>query len=101
MFSGIQEILLIGLIILGILILPRMIKPQPPPPKPVPGRTARRLTWRLRLGVVLSILWPSCWALYSRPWQPGQGAVFAVLGIGPVVVGWSIKWILAGMKNKR
>jgi hypothetical protein len=100
MFSGFQEILLIGLIIVGIIILPRMIKPQPPPPKMAPFRPGPRLSWTFRLAVVLSILWPVCWALYLKPWQR-DGVSFAVVGIGPVVVGWSIKWVLAGMKNKR
>ena len=101
MFSGVQEILLIGLIILGILILPRMIKPQPPPPKITPGRTASRLSGSFRLAIVVSILWPVCWSLYFEPWQQKNWNVFVLVGMGPVFVGWCIKWILAGMTNKR
>jgi hypothetical protein len=101
MFSGFQEILLIGLIIMGILILPRMVKPQPPPPKTSVCRAAPRLTWTFRLAFVLTILWPACWALYFAPWRAPHRVSFAVIGIGPVVVGWCLKWILAGMKNKR
>lgn len=100
MFSGFQEILLIMVIIAGIVILPRMIKPQPPPPTRTSHRSAPRLTRTLRLAVVLSILWPGCWALYCKPWQQ-EGVFFAVVGLGPVVIGWSIKWVLAGMRNKR
>ena len=99
MFSGFQEILLIGLIIVGIFILPRMIKPQPPPKKMTLRRPRPRLTRSLRLAVVISILWPVCWALTIKPWQQ-NGVLFAVVGLGPVVIGWSVKWILAGMKNK-
>lgn len=99
MFSGIQEILLIVLIILGIFLIPRMLKPRPDPPK-VFQRPGLRLSWTLRLAIVLSILWPAAWAFYLRPWQQDLAA-FVALGVGPVAVGWSLKWVLAGMKNKR
>jgi hypothetical protein len=100
MFSGIQEILVIVLIFLGIFLVPRMVKPRPAPQKVVLHRLALSLSWPLRLALVLSILWPLACALYFRPWQ--QDAIrFTTLGIGPVVVGWSLRWILAGMKNKR
>jgi predicted Na+-dependent transporter len=100
MFSGIQEILVIVLIVLGIFLVPRMVKPRPAPPKRVPRRSALKLSWPLRLGIVVSVLWPVACALYFRPWQ--QDVIrFTTLGIGPVVVGWSLKWVLAGMKNKR
>lgn len=100
MFSGIQEILLIALIVLGILIVPRMIKPRPNAPKIVRHRPVRKLSWGLRLAVVLSILWPAMCALYLRPWQQDMIA-FAVMGIGPVAIGWSLKWVLAGIKHRR
>jgi hypothetical protein len=100
MFSGIQEILLIMLIILGIIIIPRMMKPRPDPPKIVFQRSSLRLSWTLRLAIVLSILWPAAWAFYFRPWKQDLSS-FVALGLGPVVIGWSLKWVLAGMKNKR
>jgi hypothetical protein len=100
MFSGMQEILVIVLIFLGIFLLPRMVRPRPASRKVVLVRPALTLSWPLRLALVLSILWPVACALYFRPWQ--QNAIrFTTLGIGPVAVGWSLKWILAGMKNKR
>lgn len=102
MFSGFQEILLIGLIIVGILVLPRMIKPQQAPPQIASYRPTSRLTWTFRLAIVLSILWPAGWTLYFKPWHQQSSVVPLILvGIGPVVVGWCIKWVLAGMKNKR
>lgn len=101
MFSGVQEIILIGLIIAGIIILPRMIKPQSPSPKIAPARPGSRLSGMLRLAIVVSILWPVSWALYLKPWQQPVPIVFVVVGIGPVVVGWCARWILAGMKSKR
>ena len=100
MFSGIQETLLIVLIVLGIFLIPRMVKPRPAPPKIVSHDPALKLAWTLRLAIVLSILWPVTCALYFRPWQQDLTA-FVALGLGPVGVGWSLKWVLAGMKNKR
>jgi hypothetical protein len=100
MFSGIQELLLIVLIVLGIFLIPRMMKPLPAPRKAMLRRPVPRFTRALRLAIILSLLWPAVCALYFKPWQ--QNAIpFVALGIGPVVVGWSFKWVLAGMKNKR
>jgi hypothetical protein len=100
MFSGIQEILIIVLIISGIFLVPRMMTPRPAPRKVVMRRGPLKLSWVLRLAVILSTLWPVACALYFRPWQ--QNLIpFAAVGIGPVAVGWSIKWVLAGIKNKR
>ncbi len=99
MFSGIQELLLIVLILLGIFLVPRMLKPLPAPRKPMLRHPVPRFSWSLRLAIILSILWPAAWALYFQPWQR-NGIAFVVLGIGPVAVGWSLKWVIAGMKNK-
>jgi hypothetical protein len=100
MFSGIQEILLIVLIISGIFLVPRMMNPRSSPPKVVLHRPSLSFSWMLRLALILSILWPVACALFFKPWQ--QDIIpFATVGIGPVVIGWSLKWVLAGMKNKR
>ena len=100
MFSGIQEILVIVLVISGIFLIPRMMNPRPAPQKVVLRRPSLTLSWALRLSIIVSILWPLACALYFKPWQ--QNFIpFATVGIGPVVVGWSLKWVLAGMKNKR
>ncbi|BBO66820.1 hypothetical protein DSCA_07500 [Desulfosarcina alkanivorans] len=99
MFSGIQEILLIVLVVLGIFLVPRMIKPRPSPPRVLLRRPGLRFSWTLRLAIVVSVLWPLACAAYFQPWQ--QAAIpFAVIGLGPVVVGWCAHWVLAGMKNK-
>jgi hypothetical protein len=100
MFSGIQEILVIVLIISGVFLVPRMMNPRPAPQKVVLRRAPLRLSWRFRLAIILSVLWPLACALFFKPWH--QGLVpFATLGIGPVVVGWSLRWVLAGMKSRR
>ena len=100
MFSGIQEILLIVLLISVIFLVPRMLKPRPAPQKIVVRRPALALSWTLRLAIVLSILWPVAWALYLKPWQHGV-IPFSVIGIGPVALGWSVNWVVAGMRKKR
>jgi hypothetical protein len=100
MFSGIQEILLILLIISGIFLVPRMMNPRPAPQKVVLSRPGLKLSRTLRLAIILSILWPAACALYFKPWYQ-NGIPFVTVGMGPVVIGWSLKWVLAGMKNKR
>jgi hypothetical protein len=100
MFSGTQEILLIVLIVAGIFVVPRMMKPREPVPTRKMRHPALRLSWTLRLAIVLSILWPIGCGLYFKPWQ-NNATTFAVAGIGPVVVGWSLKWVASGMRNRR
>ena len=100
MFSGIQEILLIVLIVSGIFLVPRMMKPKPASPTVLLRRPTLKFSWALRLAIVLSLLWPLACALYFKPWQHTL-IPFAVIGLGPVVVGWSLHWVVAGMKNKR
>ena len=98
MFSGIQEILLIVLIVSGIFLVPRMMKPRPAPQKIVLRRHALKVSWKLRLAIVMSILWPLACAVYFKPWQ--QTLIpYAVVGIGPVFVGWSVNWVVAGMRK--
>jgi uncharacterized protein YacL len=100
MFSGMQELLLIVLIVLGIFLVPRMIKPMPAPRKAMLRRPVVRLTRAVRLAIISSVLWPAACALYLKPWQQ-SGILFVTLGIGPVALGWSLRWVLAGLKNKR
>ncbi|MFO7716005.1 hypothetical protein [Desulfosarcina sp.] len=99
MFSGIQEILLIVLIVLGIFLVPRMTKP-PPQTKVRLRNPAWKFSRMLRLAIIVSILWPVGCAIYFKPWLH-DATTFVTLGIGPVVLGWSLKWVLAGIKNKR
>ena len=99
MFSGLQEILIIALIVSGIFLVPRMMKPRPPPQKIVLRRPSLKFSWTVRLAIVLSILWPVAWALYFKPWQHAV-IPFTMIGIGPVVLGWSFNWVVAGMRKK-
>jgi len=85
--SGIQEILVLIVIILGIFFLPRIINRGSQSVK-TPLRTSPQisaLSGRLRLAIVLSILWPAVAALYFEPWYRNT-SIFIVCGIGPVIL---------------
>ncbi len=102
MVSGIQEILLILLIVLAIVFLPRMTARRQPPG--ANGRTIRRpapkLSGRLRLAILTSILWLFSAALYLEPWHRGLPA-FLCAGVGPVALFWGTLWIVAGFRKHR
>ncbi len=102
MLSGIQEILVIVVILLAILFIPRMISPRPRPAmKPFrPMRKIRDLGARWRLGIVVSIIWILGTAVYFWAWQ-GTYELFVLLGVGPVIVGWCITWVVAGFRPGR
>lgn len=102
MISGIQEVLLIVVILLAILFIPRMMAPK----RRVAPKTAfqmRRLVnlsvrWRLALAV--TFLWLLGGTLYFRPWQAGSEQ-FLFFGVGPVIIGWCVAWVIAGYLSHR
>ncbi|RTZ99370.1 MAG: hypothetical protein DSY89_08535 [Deltaproteobacteria bacterium] len=96
--SGIQEILIIVLIILGILFIPRMTG-SPAAVQQKATFPRRRLSGFIRLVIVVSVLWPLGFAVYYRLWQ-GHSTAFYVYGLGPVIVGWSLYWVMAGFIKK-
>jgi hypothetical protein len=100
MFSGIQEILLIVLIVLAIFLIPRMTKPRPAPEPIKFRRPDRSFSRPLRLAIVLTILWPMACLLYFQPWRQEALVPFAAVGIGPVVVGWCLRWVLSGIQQR-
>jgi len=102
MLSGIQEILVIVVILLAILFIPRMMAPQRrPATKPFrPMRSIRNLSVRWRMGIVISLLWLLGAAVYCRPWQ-GKLESYLLCGVGPVVIGWCITWVVAGFRPGR
>lgn len=103
MFSGIQEILVLVIIILLIFIAPRILTRQRPssPAAPTVARFPIRVTGRLRLAVVATILWPLIIAAYLRPWHSAHLSAYLFLGLGPVLLGWAIAWVIAGFKKRR
>jgi hypothetical protein len=102
MLSGIQEILVIVVILLAILFIPRMMSPRPRQVrKPFrPMQKIQNLGARWRLAVLLSILWLLGTGVYFRPWR-GSLEVFVIFGVGPVIVGWCIPWVVAGFRSGR
>ena len=99
MVSGLQEILIILIILLGLFFIPRMMNNRKAPPAVVFRRKPSRLSWAYRLAIVLSVLWPLACTAYFRPWQD-DAVSFAVVGLGPVIVGWSVHWVMAGKGKK-
>ena len=103
--SGIQEILVLIIIVLGILILPRILNPDRSEKGPQggdgssrisPGLTA--LSGRMRLAIIVSILWPLAALLYFQPWHRHL-IPFVVFGIGPVALFWGAFWVVAGFRK--
>ena len=102
MFSGVHEILLIVLIILAILILPRLM-PRKRPQASAAARAADQpviVSGRLRLAIVLSIVWLLIARAYFEPWNKDIKA-FIYFGTGPVVVLWAGIWVIAGYKKHK
>ncbi len=101
MTAGLSELLLLVAIILGIFFIPRMTarsKPLPKQLKVIPPSLSS-LTGRQRFAIVVSIFWPVAAALYLAPWQTGW-RTFMLIGLGPVVLIWSLRWVAAGYKNR-
>jgi sterol desaturase/sphingolipid hydroxylase (fatty acid hydroxylase superfamily) len=104
MLSGIQEILVIVVILLAILFIPRMMAPKRPQstrPKPFqPMKRIRNLGVRWRIAIVASLMWLLGAAVYCRPWQrPVE--MYLLLGAGPVILGWCVSWVVAGVRPRR
>jgi len=93
--TGISEILVLLLLITCVLILPRMFKGEPAPSK---KNLQKKLTAKIRLGIVLSIVYPLAAALYFKPWLNNPIPFFSV-GVLPVLLTWGGIWILAGRKK--
>jgi hypothetical protein len=99
--SGLTEILLILLIIVVLFFLPRMVSRSAPAARKAPPRPLiKRLSGRLRLAILASLVWPAAAALWLKPWQ-GNPLLFIALGAAPVIVGWGIYWVLAGFRQYR
>ena len=95
--SGINEILIIAAIVAGIFFVPRML----PTKRPVPvARKTVVLSGKMRLAIAVSLIYPLAVAAYFQPWKKDL-ALFLYVGIGPVALYWLLKWVLAGLKEKR
>ena len=103
MFSGIQEILVLIIIILLIFFIPRVLSRHQPAQSsrpPINRQGGIRLAGRLRFAIVASIAWPLVLAPILRPWQSNNLDLYLYLGIGPVLLGWAIAWVIVGFKKR-
>jgi len=94
--AGISEILVLILLIACIIILPRLFKKEPSLKKSV--KKPWKLSVKIRLGIVFSILYPIAMALYIKPWNDNLIS-FISYGIIPVLLVWAVTWIIAGLKK--
>ena len=95
---GFQETLIVATIVLGILFVPKMM--NRPPVRPVPRRIRPefKISVKMRVALVLSLVYPLLAAAYFQPWQTDP-ILFYYVGIGPVALGWMLFWVLAGLKK--
>lgn len=98
--AGVSEILVLILIITGILILPRLFKPQPVARNTDTSLSdkIKQVSVKIRIAICLSLIYPLAAALYLKPWNSNLN-LFLITGILPVIIIWSILWIIAGTKK--
>jgi len=99
--SGIQEITLIAVLILAILYLPRLVSGKRPVTSDGSNSrfSLRRLSGSVRLALVVSCLWIFIAAVLIKPWNE-QIMMFLYLGIAPVIIAWSVWWVILGFRRK-
>ena len=95
--SGINEILIIAAIVAGIFFVPRML---PAKRQVQVSRKAITLSGKMRLAIAISIVYPLAAAAYFQPWKRDL-VLFLYMGIGPVALYWLMKWVFAGIKERR
>jgi hypothetical protein len=102
MFAGIQEILVLVVIILAIFFVPRILSKQEKSESSssLIARNLSLLSGRMRLAVISSLIWPLSVAGYFEPWEKDIFP-FLIIGIGPVICGWSLRWVLGGFRKNR
>ncbi len=93
--SGFQEILLVAAILIGILFVPRMMSRRIEQGPKQPSLTLSR---NVRLAVVASIIYPAIAAAFLQPWSRDV-VIFLYVGLGPVVLGWLVYWVITGRKK--
>lgn len=92
------EILTIIAIIFGILFLPKIFRPEK---KALNKKklSVNSIPVLARFGIIASLLIPIISAIYFQPWKNGS-TLFILTGIIPLIVGWGLYWMAAGLKNK-
>lgn len=97
---GFNEIAVVALIAFVIFFLPRLkgkrqeIRFVKSTPKSIV------LSGRMRLAILVSILWSVGMALFFQPWKDNL-SLFLCIGMGPVFLGWGVIWVLVGYRKYR
>jgi hypothetical protein len=92
-----QEFLVLIVIALAIFYLPRRLGRKPAPDE---DRRPSPLTGRMRLAILLTVVWIVGAAAVLRPWQ-GDMLPFLALGLGPAAAAWGSAWVWSGYRNYR
>lgn len=104
-----QEILVVAAIAVAIIFIPRLMgrksssetKQQPrPQPRPQPNNRVLtiNLTGRIRLAILITILWIAGCAAFLKPWE-GDKFLFFCITLGPILVFWGGVWVWFGYKK--
>ena len=96
--AGIQEILTIILLIACIIFLPRLFGGN----RSTVGKKNRRMaiSGKLRLAIVLSVVFPLAVAMFFPPWHPETGFIFFPGALILVALCWAGAWIFQGFHKK-
>jgi hypothetical protein len=94
---GYQEILIISAIVVGVIFIPRMMESKKPAPKLI--RAGTSLSGRWRLAIALTIVYPLIATAIMQPWHTNP-TIFGYIGLGPVLLGWLIYWVLQGFRRR-
>jgi hypothetical protein len=94
-----QEILVLIAVALVLFALPRIIGRRP---EPMPIRAVRRppLTGRMRLAILLTVVWILGSMAVLEPWQ-GDVLPFLYAGLAPAAVLWGAAWVWFGYRKYR
>lgn len=95
--TGISEILVLLLLIVCVLILPRLFKGESSKKAPSIIKF-KKLTAKIRFGVILTFAYPVVMALYFKPWDDGL-IPYISFGVIPVFLAWGIVWVMGGKKK--
>mgnify|MGYP007113004305 FL=1 len=108
-----QEILVVAAIVLAIYFVPRLMgnKSSSSPQSKQDARPENvtrpdvkiakiSLTGRMRLAILLTLVWIIACAVYFRPWE-GNRSLFILATLVPATVFWGAIWVWLGYKKHR
>ena len=108
-----QEILVVAAIVLAIYFIPRLTgrKSALSPQQRTDTRSGRgsqagflatkiSFRCRMRLAIVLTLMWVIACAVYLKPWEGGR-LLFILLTVIPAMVFWGAVWVWFGYKKHR